>query len=87
MDQVVWENWDQCITQTCSQSHRDFLLWELQAELGHDNPLVLVLLLVCQFCSFPKKPTEGEKKIPIPDLSTPLFPLNSTVSLQLPCFK
>lgn len=61
MDQVVWEKWDQWITQTCSQSHRDFLTWELQAELGHDNPLVLVLLLMCQFCSSPEKPTEGGK--------------------------
>lgn len=80
----MWEKWDQWITQTCSQSHKDFLTWELQAELGHENPLVLVLLLMCQFSPSPEKPIE-RKKNPIPEFSTPLFPLNSTVSLQLPC--
>lgn len=54
------------------------------AELGPAGPLVLALLLLCQLCSSPEKPTEG-KKIPTPEPSTLPTPLNSTISLQLPC--
>lgn len=65
MYQMLWKKWEQWITQTCFQSHKDFLTWELQAELRHDNPL---------FCSSPEKLTEGEKKSPFQNYLHHFFP-------------